>query len=183
MILWAEHGLRNIERNCRRAEWCNEKYGLIEQGMGIFGNALTLCSFLKKGYVVAPEPVVKYKKKECPIGIETFFDVGVLMDNDEQEFIVLLEVKLYKKSRESIPSFPHVDAIYEEFPRPIAILKRCNAVPLGVLLEVNRLPKKTVLPPYIVRVNKVLGRNAPKYIYNEILNWLINKGIIRKKLS
>jgi len=180
LISWAEHGLRHMKRRCEKEAWCNERFKLLEQGMGIFGNALVLCSFYTKGLRVIPEPVVQYTELDCPIKVGTTYDVGILIEEDVR-FILLVEVKLYKKSRESIPSFPNVEYIYEDIPKPLTILSRCGAIPLGVLLEANPLPKKAKVPPYVIRVNKIMGRSARKNIYKAIMKWLINKQVIKAK--
>ncbi len=182
LISWAKHGLRHMERMCKQEIWCSEKFKLVEQGMGVFGNALVLCSFYTKNFKVVPEPVVQYVVPSCPIRTGTIYDVGILMDNDTR-FIVLIEVKLYKKSREGIPSFPNVEHVYEDIPKPSSILKRCRAIPLGILLEANPLPKRAKIPPYIIRVNKVMGRRAVKNIYEAVMGWLKDKQIVKTRTS
>lgn len=82
----------------------------------------------------------------------------------------MIEVKLYRGTSENIPSFPNIDEVYGENPRPRRLLEECSAIPVGILLEMSK-PSNARIPYYIVEVDGVNGRKAHDAIYASIAEW------------
>ena len=150
-----------------------------DRGMGLLGNALVAYSLCEKGFNVVLEPIVVESKCRNIIEEGALFDVAFRI-RSSKEFIVLLEVKLYRKASENVPAFNNVDKVYERIGtfKLHTVLRHCNAIPIGVILELASLPKKAKLAPYILRVDKVQGKRACKRIYNAIIGFLERKNIL-----
>jgi len=166
IIQWGKYGLNAMISRCEEDEECT-RYKVIEQGMGILGNALVSYSFTKKKYSVVPDPVIMNKSESCILNKGNRYDVAVSVKNN---FLLLIEVKLYRKTSENIPPFPNIDEVYDENPNPRKIFEKCSAVPVGILLELNK-PKNTRMPYYIVEINKVSRKKAHESIYASIVKW------------
>lgn len=65
IISWGRYGLNSMVSLCRKDPECGERYKLIEQGMGILGNALVSYAFIRRGYPVVPDPVIVGKSERC----------------------------------------------------------------------------------------------------------------------
>jgi len=65
IISWGRYGLNRMVSLCRKDPECGERYKLIEQGMGILGNALVSYAFIRRGYPVVPDPVIVGKSGRC----------------------------------------------------------------------------------------------------------------------
>ena len=178
MISWGQFGFKHMNRKCNETVWCREKYRIIAQGMGLLGNALVSYSFAYHGHKIVPEPIVYHKINDCIIKSGSIYDVGVLIHGNKYEFILLLEVKLYKKTSENLPSFKNVDYVYMEIPKAKYILEKCRAVPLGILLELNKPPKNVRIPPHILEIRGINGKKACERIYNGVLNWCSKRNIL-----